>query len=337
MSRTHHSATNGPIASLVDECAPTASLTMLATRHKLLRRLRQFFDEREFLEVTTPLLSRETVVDRYLEPLRVTLFSDPKECGVGPSYYLQTSPEFHMKRLLVAGATAIYQVTQAFRGGECGARHNPEFTIVEWYRVDDDLDSGMTFLSELVSHVLSVPAAVRRSYQEAFQEFLGIDPLDAPDARLQALARLHGGPPSCEDRDDCLNWLMATRIEPFLGLDRPALVYGYPAAQAALARISPSDPRVADRFEYFYRGVELANGYHELTDPDEWERRERAANQARVASGRPELPLSNLFGAAMRRGLPPCAGVALGFDRLVMVGAEARELAAVMCFPFDRA
>jgi lysyl-tRNA synthetase class 2 len=319
---------------------PTASPANLVLRARLLRRVREFFDGRGFLEVETPVLSADTVVDRHLDPLAVMLFDDPREPSIGRTLWLQTSPEFGMKRLLAAGATAIYQVARVFRGGERGAWHNPEFTMVEWYRVGDGMQEGMQLLSDLAEHVLGWGAAEQFSYRQAFQACVGLDPLLTPIRRLEETARQRGvaAPAGLDnDRDAWLDLLLTECVQPNLGRDRPAILYDYPASQAALARVRDEDPPVAERFELFIRGVELANGYHELIDADVLRQRNATANRHRAADGKYRVPEDSRLLAAMDRGLPPCTGVALGFDRLVMLAAGAADIAQVVAFPVERA
>jgi len=324
-----------------DSFGPTASLATLKLRADLLRRLRAFFDSRNFLEVETPLLSADTVVDRHLDPLPVTLFDDPCDPSVGRTMWLQTSPEFAMKRLLTAGATAIYQVTRSFRGGERGSLHNPEFTIVEWYRLGDALDAGMHLLAELAEELLDVRAVERLTYRDAFLAHVGIDPHTATCETLVEAARERNlSSPTglaSEDRDGWLDLLLVECVEPHLGREAPTILYDYPASQAALARVRDDDPAVAERFELYVRGIELANGYHELVDPEVLRQRNQAANRQRTAEGKYPLPEESRLLSAMQQGLPPCAGVALGFDRLVMLGAGVTDISQAMAFPIDRA
>jgi lysyl-tRNA synthetase class 2 len=312
---------------------PSASLDMLRRRAELLARVRRFFDERGFLEVETPLLSHDSVVDRHLDPLPLTLFADPRQPGRGERLWLQTSPEFAMKRLLAAGATAIYQITKAFRGGEAGRQHNPEFTIVEWYRVGDYYEAGMQLLADLAESTLGLGPAERMTYREAFRQHAGFDPF--VEESIPSPTSL-GLPPNA-DRDAVLDFLLTARVEPHLGRGRPTILHDYPPSQAALARIRPDDPPVAERFEMYINGVELANGYHELLDPAALRERNRTNNQLRAADGKYTLPEESRLLSAMQHGLPPCCGCALGFDRLVMVAAGAASIHDVIAFPIGRA
>ncbi len=319
---------------------PTASWAALRLRAELLARTRAFFAQHDFLEVETPLLSADTVLDRHLDPLGVTLPRDARHPREGRPMWLQTSPEFGMKRLMAAGAEAIYQITRAFRAGEAGALHNPEFTIVEWYRRGDTMDQGIELLSLLADALLRLGPAQRVSYAEAFERHVGIDPHRATIEQLAAAARGAGLSISeslaSGDRDSWLNLLLAHLVEPHLGHDAPTIVHGYPAGQAALAQTT-GNPPVAERFELYVRSIELANGYHELVDPGVMRRRNREAALQRAAEGKPPLPEESRLLAAMDQSFPACTGVALGFDRVVMLAAGAHNLADVIAFPIERA
>ncbi len=312
---------------------PGASFAALRLRAEVLARVRAFFAARGVLEVQTPLLGRATATDPHLASFAV-------EAGEGQRRWLQTSPELHMKRLLAAGSGPIYQITRAFRRGEVGRLHNPEFTILEWYRPGWDHHALMEEVDALLGEVLGTPPGERRAWAEVFSEAVGVDPLTAGAGELAAAARdlLGAGAPDLgDDRDGWLQLLVATAVEPRLGRGRPTFVVGFPASQAALARLDPRDPRVAERFEVYVEGVELANGYHELTDPGEHRRRFAADLEARRARGLPEVPVDGALLAALEAGLPACAGVALGLDRLVMLAAGGDRLDAVLAFPWDRA
>lgn len=313
---------------------PTASLEMIRLRAALLKKLRGFFDERDFVEVTTPVLSSDTVIDEHLDPLTSLVFDDPRQPDQGKLRYLQTSPEFHMKRLVAAGMQQIYQIGPAFRGGESGSHHNTEFTMVEWYRVGDDMQAGMGLLAELAMTTFDIERVERRSYSESFG-VVGTDPHRATREELLSLCQtIRPDSSGADSRDDCLNLLWSHYVEPTLGREQPVIIYDYPASQAALARVraNSSGVQVAERFELYYRGIELANGYHELTDAAELRKRNTVINATRVASGKHRLPEDSRLLDAMESGFPACAGVALGFDRLVMVAARKNKLEQVMPF-----
>jgi lysyl-tRNA synthetase class 2 len=320
---------------------PTARLETLQQRALLLRQVREFFDRREFWEVETPLLSSDTVIDRHLDPFAVTVSGSHSSGDADQIFWLQTSPEFGMKRLLAAGAHAIYQITRAFRRDELGRLHNPEFTMVEWYRCGDTLQDGMQLLSDLADTTLGRGAAQRRSYRDLFESAFGINPHRASCELLRQVAARHAvtAPDSYHsaDVDAWLDLLLTERIQPTLGMEHPVIVYDYPASQSALARIRPDDDPVAERFELYVDGIELANGYHELLDAEELIARQRRTNELRAAEGKPKLPEQNRLIEAMQHGIPPCTGVALGLDRLMLVSIGAHQLADVLAFPFDRA
>jgi lysyl-tRNA synthetase class 2 len=259
-----------------------------------------------------------------------------------------------MKRLLAAGSGPIWQLGKAFRDGEAGRRHNPEFTMLEWYRPGWDHHRLMDEVEALLRATLSPAAggaalvgeepAERLTYREAFARHAGLDPFVADAATLRrhaAALGVAGGEPAdgAEEwsREDWLHLLLAAVVEPRLGRGRPAFVLDFPADQAALARVRPGDPPVAERFEAFVAGVELANGYHELTDPAEQARRFAADLEARAGRGLPVVPADERLLAALAHGLPDCAGVALGFDRLAMLALGADRLDQVIAFPADRA
>jgi lysyl-tRNA synthetase class 2 len=318
--------------------SPTAALAALEQRSKLLRALRAFFHDRGFIEVETPLLASEVIPELHIEPITVASATEQVK---QQELYLQASPELHMKRLLAAGATAIFQVTRSFRAGERGHLHNPEFTIVEWYRAGDDMNAGMDLLDELTQSLLHTPPAARTTYAEAFQRTIGLSPHTAKLDELAAAAEMAGvsipATMGRSDRDEWLNLLLATRIEPQLGRERPEIVYHYPASQASLAKVAtvPTGYEVAERFELYYRGIELANGFHELTDATEQRRRLEAVNAARVADDRHPLPTPESLLAALEYGLPDSTGCALGLDRLVMMAVGSQSISEVMSFSSD--
>lgn len=248
-----------------------------------------------------------------------------------------------MKRLLAAGSGPIYQIAKVFRDGEIGARHNPEFTLLEWYRPGLDHHGLMDEVDRLLQEVLGCAPSARETYANAFERWVGIDPhgAGAEDLKSRAEALGHHAVSSSRfSREDWLHLLMAEAIEPHLGIERPHFVYDFPLELKALARVrkgADGEPDVAERFEVFFQGMELANGYHELTDASEQRERFLADLESRRALGRPEVSLDERMIAALERGLPPCAGVALGFDRLVMIAANAASIRCVSSFSFDRA
>ena len=322
-----------------DDYLPAADLAALRFRAEMHRRLRTFFDERGFLEVDTPILSADTVVDRHLEAFSTEMPRGPNRPPA--RLWLHTSPEFHMKRLLAAGAEAIYQVVHVFRQGEVGPLHNPEFTMVEWYRAGDTPEQGMTFLSDLCDAMLRRGPAERVTYRTAFERHVGLDPLTAPtDALVHRCHELRLAVPpgfAPDDRDTWLDFLLTECVQAYLGHPRPTILHDYPASQAMLAQVRDGDPPVAERFELYVDGIELANGYHELLDAAELRRRNRAVNVQRLADGNAALPEESRLLRAMDAGLPPAVGVALGFDRLLMIAAGATSVAEVLPFPVDRA
>ncbi len=244
-----------------------------------------------------------------------------------------------MKRLVAKGMEAIFQVTRSFRAGERGRLHNPEFTIVEWYRAGDDMHAGIELVDELLQTLLATGQAVRTSYAAAFEIHVGADPHRATPGKLASrAAELDLAVPAgmrTDDRDEWLNLLLALKVEPELGRAGPEILYDYPESQAALAKIAQREDgrRVAERFELYWHGVELANGYHELTDAEELRQRLIAVNEARAADGRERLPLPESLLAAMKGGLPASTGCALGFDRLAMLACGAESIDEVMTFP----
>ena len=309
---------------------PTTTQQMLRQRAQLLAYLRDFFHQREVLEVETPLLGAHTVTELHIDSMAVR------------ERWLQTSPEYCMKRLLAAGSGPIFQICKAFRHGEAGSRHNPEFSLLEWYRPGFSLEQLIQEVAELVSGWLSPEQPGNwesLTYRELFQQELDVDPLTAEVGELRALAEsrldlsIEGG-----DRDDWLDLLMSHLLEPVLAARGLVFVYNYPASQAALARLGEETGQsVARRFELYARGVELANGYFELCDPREQRSRFEQDNRRRRARGKPELKMDNRLLNALEAGLPECCGVALGIDRLLMLSSGSARLEQVLSFPWSRA
>lgn len=315
---------------------PTASLATLRLRAAMLARVREHFAATGALEVETPILVRAAVTDVHLESLSVR---DSRAAVLG---YLHTSPEYAMKRLLCAGAPDIYQVTRVFREGERGRRHNPEFTMIEWYRLGIDHRALMADVEQLLRAVLEphvyVGNAAHVTYAEAFHNALGIDPLLCPTADIRDALERRGErvPDSLGDdsRDDLLDLAMGTLVAATFAADRITFLRDFPASQAALAQVRGP---VASRFEAFWGGLELANGFHELGDPAEQSRRFDADLLERGSRGKPLHAPDGRFLGALAQGLPACAGVALGFDRVAMIAAGASSIDEVVAFPFERA
>ncbi len=313
---------------------PTAGLPALRARAAMLATARAHFAARGVLEVETPALSRAAASD-------VHLASVPAEVAGLGRMYLQTSPEYPMKRLLAAGLGDCYQVCRVYRDGEAGRWHNPEFTMIEWYRLGFGTDALMDDVEVLVRAVLAPHRALGRfervTYREALRRHAGLDPMTAGVADLADALRAQGVVAPAADRDALLDLLVSAVVGPALGRDGGCFVHAYPAAQAALARLDPDDSSVAERFELYLDGVELANGFHELADPAEQRARFAADLAERARRGLPVAALDERFLAALAAGLPDCSGVALGFDRLVMVGLGLGSLAEAMAFTADRA
>ena len=313
---------------------PSATRAALEQRAALLARVREFFAARGVLEVDTPLLVNSPVSDVHIASATVGL-------DTGPPLFLHTSPEYAMKRLLASGAGDIYQICRVVRGNERGRLHNPEFTLIEWYRVGFSLGALMDEVEALVRALLGSAAAARRaerlSYREAFERELALDPFLAPDATLLEAARRHGFASQGGGRDELLEFLMGVAVGPRLGRGALTFIHGYPASQAALARLDPQDARAALRFELYCEGVELANGFHELQSAPEQRARFERDNGERRRAGLPVRPPDERLLAALAAGLPDCAGVALGFDRTVMLALGAAHIDEVLSFPTARA
>lgn len=320
--------------------APAASAKVLRLRARLRARIRTFLEATDTLEVETPTLSAAAPTEIHIHPLHTRAHARPET-----PLYLQSSPEFPMKRLLAAGVGDCWQFARVFRDRERGRYHNPEFELLEWYRVGADHHELMDDVEALVAAALGpevgAPAAERWSYAGLFDAYTGINPLEADLETIQDTLAQTGLEPlagvATDDRQGMLDRLLAGAIVPYLPSGRLTFVYDWPAAQSALARLEPSDARVARRFEAYWGGVELANGFHELTDAAEQRARFEADQAERRGQGDPEPPIDEHLLAALEYGLPDCAGVALGFDRLAMVAAGADHIDEVLAFPVERA
>jgi len=313
---------------------PQASQELLKTRARLLQSIRAFFAEREVLEVETPVLSRAAITDPQLESFTAQ-FSNTE-------YFLHTSPEFYMKRLLAAGSGDIYQLARVFRVDEQGRNHNPEFTLLEWYRLGFTHQQLMDEIQTLINHVVTQLkhsaelSFTRLSYQQTFLNALNIDPLKVTAEDLKQCAIKHSieipQGMNVNDKDMWLDWLMVCCIAPGFSKDSFTFLYDYPASQAALARVSEDDTRVAHRFELFYGELELGNGFYELTNAAEQLQRFNNENRLREQRGQKVMPVDMDLIAALESGLPDCSGVAIGVDRLLMVLTGASSISEVMGF-----
>lgn len=317
---------------------PTATAKAIRLRAELYALVRRFFAERGVLEVETPILSMAGNTDPNIESFRLE-FSGPKSAGAS-TRWLRTSPEFPLKRLLAHGLGDCYELGRVFRDGEAGIRHNPEFTMLEWYRVGWSHHQLMDETAELLKAALALAgrrATVRdTSFRQLYLDKFGFDPMSAPEEELRSPLGVYDIDPAGLTRDDWLDLLMTHLIQPSIPANRILLVYDYPVSQCALARIRQGKPPVAERFEAYLGPLEVANGYHELNDADE----QRARFELDVARRRarnlaaPEIDERLL--AALPK-LPDCAGVALGIDRLLMALLGTDRIADVLAFPFERA
>ena len=318
---------------------PSISIETLKARAELLRDIRQFFFDRGVMEVETPLLSNGTVTDVHLDAFATDF--PHHHSGQSQKLYLQTSPEFAMKRLMCAGSGSIFQICKAFRDEAAGRFHNPEFTMLEWYRTDFDDHALMDEVDDLVQQMLQVTPAIRLSYQQAFLDYLAIDPLSDNTDKIKQLVLTLSDDQWLKDEDDkdvLLQWLFSMHVEPKLGDETtPCLIYHFPASQASLAKVNPEDSRVAHRFELYFKGVELANGFYELQDCKEQEQRFIKDNEQRKAVGLAEKPIDHNLLAGLASGLPDCAGVALGIDRLFMLQQNLTHIEQAISFSIDRA
>ncbi|MFW0004107.1 MAG: elongation factor P--(R)-beta-lysine ligase, partial [Coxiella endosymbiont of Dermacentor nuttalli] len=312
---------------------PTASLINQRLRATLYSDIRQFFAERGILEVETPLLSKYTVTDIHIESFQ-TIYYNHKEKR---QYYLQTSPEYAMKRLLASGSGPIYQICKAIRNGEIGSQHNPEFTLLEWYRPDFSHQDLMNEIDELLKFTLQTKKAARKTYSALFIEYLSINPFRVLLKELQALARKFSleNAEDYKDRDILLQFLFSHIIEPKIGFNQPLFVYNFPSSQAALAKIYPKDSNIALRFELYIEGIECANGCEELINSQEQRFRFEQDILKRQERRLSKIKIDRRLLAALESGIPPCAGVALGLDRLLMIKTKKRQIQDVIAFPAD--
>lgn len=308
-------------------------LHALKDRAHMLFCARTFFFQRQVLEVDCPALLPEAPIDPFIDVMQVILPG-------GKRGYLHTSPEYGMKRLLSLGLGDIYQLSHVFREGEIGPLHNPEFTMCEWYRIGYSLDALIQETLAFIHLFLSELPCVTISYREALKKYASIDYLEATIEELLSCAHKHSLhlPPDASgwDKDTLLQLLMSFIVEPHLGQDQLCVLIDYPASQAALAQTKIKGcEHVAERFEIYYKGIELANGYHELLDPIEQEKRLADSEKKRKEMGKEPLPVDRHFLEALKKGLPDCSGVAVGFDRLLMLRRQASSLKSILPFTWE--
>lgn len=301
----------------------------LTQRAQLLRHIREFFHQRDYLEVETPLLCSHTVTELHIDSIPCSIAS------TGATRYLQTSPEYAMKRLLAAGSGPIFEITKAFRDDEEGRYHNPEFTLLEWYRPGFTHHDLMHEVSDLMQALLNTPPAIHTEYKAAFLTHLQLNPHTAPTSLLQQHVRQHCHYEHADtlSRDDCLTLLFSNVIEPHLGISAPEIIYDYPHSQAALAKIRQGPIPVAERFELYLNGHELANGFHELTCQEEQRQRFEHDNRLRQAHGKAPMEIDHRFLESLAT-LPDCAGVAMGLDRIMMLAQHSERIQATLPFPW---
>jgi lysyl-tRNA synthetase class 2 len=323
----------------VNDWRPTATFQALQLRARLNAGIRDFFANRGVLEVETPVLSRAGNTDPNIASFALE-FSGRTD-GAPRTRWLRTSPEFALKRMLAAGIGDCYELGRVFRDGEAGGRHNPEFTMLEWYRVGWDHQQLIDETGELIRAALALvdrrAPLVRIAWRDLYRQRLALDPITASDAELQQALGAVRIDPEGLTRDDWLDLLLTHRLQPHFPADGLLAVFDYPASQAALARVRPGNPPLAERFELYLGPLEVANGYHELLDADEQRTRFERDLAVREGRGAPRPPIDERLLGAMQSGLPACAGVALGVDRLLMAMLGTSRIADVLAFAFDRA
>ena len=312
---------------------PSASIKNLKLRAQFIQRVRSFFSDENILEVDTPILSPYGTTDINIDSFTTTYFDKKK-------YYLCTSPEFHMKRLLCDGIGSIYQISKAFRNEDVSKVHNPEFTMLEWYQVGIDHFELMRVIERFLKFVMGIPKCDIISYDECFQKYLQFSPLDLTvnEIRQQCLKRLELSEELEQEnnKDVLLQLIFSLLIEPNLGEKYPIFVHSFPATQASLAKINEFDSRISDRFELYYKGLELANGFHELSDHVEQNNRFNNDNFKRVHQNKEVVPIDVNLIESLKFGLPKCSGVAIGIDRLLMLELKENNINKVISFSFDK-
>ena len=326
---------------MTEKWQPACELTHLRLRSQMLNTIRQFFIEKSVLEVETPLLCSNTGTDPQLDFFSTQYHSPPNN----KTLYLQTSPEFAMKRLLASGSGDIFQICKAFRNNEQGRYHNPEFTILEWYRIGFNLNQLMDETAALIALLLAPSIQLNHikkiSYNDIFQQITGLNPLIFNVQKYSNYAKaenIEDAIAFCgQDHSLWCDFIFSLKIQPALELDTLYLIHSYPASQASLARINPNNPEIAERFEVFINGIELGNAFHELADAKEQEQRFDKENAYRALNQQVQIEKDPFFLAALNAGLPDCSGIAIGLDRLLLIISQASSLDKVIAFPADRA
>jgi lysyl-tRNA synthetase class 2 len=312
---------------------PAASLEVIRQRADLLNSIRDFMRQRSILEVETPVLSHAAATDPHIHSLSTVYQSQDKPHH--ETLYLHTSPEFCMKRLLAAGSGPIYQITRVFRDQESGNRHQPEFTMLEWYRPGFDYTELMAEIDDLLQ-VLGLEGSQQQSYRDAFWQETHLDPHTTGIDELRTLAVQSGWETSSDDRAELLDYVFSMKVVPQLGMESPLFIYDYPECQVALATIKECEPPVAERFELFISGMEIANGFNELCNAGEQHSRFEQDLNLRAQTGKSAVPVDERFITALDHGMPACAGVAVGLDRLLMVLTGSAKIEDVLTFPGNR-
>lgn len=325
------------LSTVPETWAPTSPIENIKKRAEIYAKIRQFFREREILEVETPLLSQHTITDIYIESF-ITEYRSPP---LIKNYFLQTSPEYAMKRLLAYGLGPIYQICKAFRQGDFGRQHNPEFTLLEWYRPGFNHHQLMDEVDEFLQYTINSLKAEKIAYKECFQRYVNINPFQCHKKELRdfIVEKKLLAPQQIIplDKDTCLQVILSHLIEPHLGKTAPIFIYDFPSTQAALAKIRQEKTPVAERFELYINGMEIANGFHELSDPIEQRQRFLKDQEYRKINQQFIPDIDERFLEALNNEFPQCSGLALGIDRLLMIHTKTTKIADVITFPWDRA
>lgn len=319
---------------------PTSSIEDLIKRSKIITNIRLFFSEKNIMEVETPMLSQSTTTDINLIPFKTNYFISNSNNNVRKiKLWLITSPEYHMKRLLAAGSGSIYQICRSFRNQEYGRYHNPEFTMLEWYEISCSMKKFIKKIDSFFQKVLNFKKSDKISYQKIFIKFLKIDPLSTNLSELRQCCKkfkLENLIYLENDLNKLIEILFTLKIQPFLGKEKPLFVYHFPVEQALLAAKNIEDNRISERFEIFFKGIELGNGFYELTDYNEQKKRFMKENKEILSMNLPKRKIDDYFLNAINYGLPNCSGIAIGLDRLIMIALNKKSLDQVISFSFDR-